>query len=153
MKKIISTFALALICASFAFAQNNEFEYIKTQFHADKKTLLMHYMQLNDADAAKFWPIYNNYESERATLADKRFANLKTYSDQYKTMTDEQADAMAENFFDNSSKQMAIKKKYFGQVKKALGAKTAASWLQFEAYMDAAVQFEVLHNIPFINEK
>ena len=153
MKKVISTFILALVCATFAVAQQNEFEYIKTQFHADKKTLLMQYLKLSDADAAKFWPIYDQYESERATLADKRFSNLKTYADQYKTMTDEQADAMADNFFDNSSKQMAIKKKYFGQVKKALGAKTAASWLQFEAYMDAAVQFEVLHNIPFIGEK
>src|SRR5450432_1950556 len=86
-RKIISTFILVFVCASFAFAQNNEFEYIKTQFHADKKTLLMSYLQLSDADAAKFWPIYNNYEQERGTLADKRFANLKTYADQYSTMT------------------------------------------------------------------
>jgi len=153
MKKTISTFILAIVFASFAFAQQNEFEYIKTQFHADKKTLLMHYMTLTDSQAAKFWPIYNNYEKERGTLADKRFANLKTYSDQYKTMTDDQADVMANNYFDNDAKEIAIEKKYYGQVKKALGAKTAASWLQFEAYMDAAVHFEVLHNVPFLNEK
>ena len=153
MKKIISTFMLALVCTSFAFAQQNEFEYIKTHFHADKKTLLMQYLKLSDADAAKFWPIYNNYESERGVLADKRFANMKTYADQYKTMTDDQANTMVSNFFDNSSKQMAIKKKYYEQVKKALGGKTAASWLQFESYIDAAVQFEVLDSVPFLNEK
>ena len=61
--------------------------------------------------------------------------------------------SMVSNFIDNSSTQMGIKKKYYGQVKKALGAKTAATWFQFEAYMDAAIQFEVLHNIPFMNEK
>jgi hypothetical protein len=153
MKKIISTLTLALVCATFAFAQQNEYEYIKTQYHADKKTLLMHYMMLTDSQAAKFWPIYNNYEKERGTLADSRFANLKTYADQYKTMTNEQADAMVNNYLDNNAKAAAIEKKYYGQVKKALGSKIAASWFQFEVYMDAAVHFEVLHSVPFLNEK
>ncbi|MFI5135848.1 MAG: hypothetical protein ACHQD9_08350, partial [Chitinophagales bacterium] len=50
--------------------------------------------------------------ARRSTLADKRLANLKTYADQYSTIIDEQTNSMISNFFDNSSKQMAIKKKY-----------------------------------------
>jgi hypothetical protein len=153
MKKV--TFLLMLIVASvtFASAQTTEFEYIKTQYKSDKKTLLMNYMKLSDADATKFWPIYNKYEAERASLADKRFQNLKLYAETYSTMTNEQADAMIKSYFENASKELSIEKKYYGSVKKELGAKTAASWIQFEEYLDAAVKFEVLHNIPFVNPK
>src|SRR5262249_44447795 len=130
MKKVISFIAIVISFASFANAQQNEYEYIKTQFHADKKTLLMHYMMLSDSQAAKFWPIYNSYEKERGTLADKRFQNLKIYADQYKTVTNDQADKMISSYYDNEEKEAAIKQKYYGQVKKVLGAKTAASWIQ-----------------------
>src|SRR5262245_41373931 len=126
MKKILSLMIISLSFIVFASAQQNEYEYIKTQFHSDKKTLLMNYLKLSDSSAAKIWNIYNNYEKERGALADSRFANLKVYADQYKNMTDEQADKMIHSFFENNAKQQSIEKKYYSQVKKALGAKTAA---------------------------
>jgi len=97
--------------------------------------------------------VYNNYEKERGELADKRFANLKIYADQYKTMTDDQADKMISTFFENNAKEEAIKKKYYNQMKKTVGARVAASWIQFEAYLDAAVRFQLLHSIPFLDNK
>jgi hypothetical protein len=151
MKKIVSILTFIVAFTTVVAAQNTEFEYIKTQFKADKKTLLMNYVKLSDADAAIFWPIYNAYEAERGTLADKRFSNIKMYAEQYSTITNEQADEMIKGYFENNGKEVSIEKKYYGQIKKALGAKTAASWLQFEEYLDAAVKFHVLHNVPFIN--
>ena len=153
VKKVISILSILLAFSFFASAQQNEFEFVKTQFHADKKTLLMNYMMLSDSQAAKFWPIYDNYEKERSTLADKRFSNLKIYAEQYKTMTNDQADKMMNSYFDNNAKENTIKEKYYNQMKKVLGAKTAAAWMQFEEYVGAAVRFEVLHNVPFLKEK
>lgn len=109
----------------------------------------MNYMKLNDADAAKFWPIYGNYESERSNLADARFKNMKNYAEQYASLTNEQADVFGKTYFENQSKESAIEKKYYGQIKKELGGKIALSWLQFEAYIDAATQFKMLDAIPF----
>jgi hypothetical protein len=153
MKKVVSIIIAFTAFATIASAQQNEYEYIKTQFHADKKTLLMHYMSLNDSAAAIFWPIYGNYEKERTALADERYNNLKMYASQYKTMTNDQADKMVDTYFDNKDKEESIEKKYYGQMKKALGAKTAASWIQFEEYIDAAVQFQLLDSIPFLSQK
>jgi len=153
MKKVTHILMFVIGCATFASAQNNEFEYIKTQFHADKKTLLMHYLALSDSQAAKFWPIYDKYESERSALANQRFENIKTYAAQYKTMTNEQADVAVRKMFDAREKEMSIEKKYYGQFKKAVGARVATSWLQFEEYIDAAIRFKVLDSVPFLNEK
>ena len=153
MKKIITIACMLFAFGTVANAQVNELEYIKSEFNADKKTLLMNYLSLSDSQAAKFWPIYTKYEQELSALADKRFSNMKSYADQYKTITNEQADAIVKNFFENESKKMALEKKYYSQFKKAVGAKTATSWLQFEEYLSAAIRFDLLNNIPFVKGK
>ncbi len=149
MKKTILVFTLMTVFVTMTMAQQNEFEYLKSEYKSDRKTLLMNYMKLNDADAAKFWPIYGNYESERSNLADARFKNMKNYAEQYASLTNEQADVFGKTYFENQSKESAIEKKYYGQIKKELGGKIALSWLQFEAYIDAATQFKMLDAIPF----
>ena len=153
MKKVILSLTFLFAFASLAMAQQNEFEYLKSQYQNDRKTLLMNYLKLSDADAATFWPIYQNYESERSDLANKRFTNLKNYADQYSTLTNDQAEVFVKNYFDNAAKQAAIQKKYASQFKKAVGAKTTLAWLQFEAYVDASMQSELLGNIPFVGKR
>ena len=37
-------------------------------------------MQLSAADAAKFWPIYEQYDEELAKLNDQRVANIQDYA-------------------------------------------------------------------------
>jgi Spy/CpxP family protein refolding chaperone len=153
MKKLLLSLAFVLSLGLSVMAQQNEYEYLKTQFSADRKTLLMSYLKLSETDAAKFWPIYANYEKERSQLGDQRFANLKNYAAQYATLTPEQAEQFEKNYFAFRGKEASIQKKYFAQLKKAVGTKTAYAWLQFEDYIDTAVRFEVLSNIPFVNEK
>ena len=40
-------------------------------------------MQLSAADAAKFWPIYEQYDEELAKLNDQRVANIQEYASSY----------------------------------------------------------------------
>ncbi|MBX7108534.1 MAG: hypothetical protein K1X61_07810 [Chitinophagales bacterium] len=153
MKKTILFFTLLTAYVSVSMAQQNEFEYLKSEYKSDRKTLLMNYLKLSDADAAKFWPIYGNYEAERSKLADARFQNMKNYAAQYSTLTNEQADVFGKNYFENQATESSIEKKYYAQIKKQLGGKIALSWLQFEAYIDAATQFKLLDAIPFTGGK
>lgn len=42
--------------------------------------------------------------------------------------------------------------KYYGKMKKDLGAKTAAHFLQLDDYIQTAIKFEILDELPFIGE-
>jgi hypothetical protein len=37
-------------------------------------------MELSAADAAKFWPIYSEYDTELSKLNDARVANIREYA-------------------------------------------------------------------------
>lgn len=118
----------------------------------EKKLMVENFMQLNDADAQKFWPIYNNYETERGDLTSRRIKVLKQYADQYSTLTDEQADVLMKDVFSIRKKDLALKQKYFNQIKKNMSAKTATSFYQLEEYIQTAIRYSLLEQIPFVGE-
>ncbi len=153
MKKI-STIIICLMIFSQVNAQMtaSEEEMFKSMFNMEKKLMVESFMQLNDADAQKFWPIYNNYETERGDLTSRRIKVLKQYADQYSTLTDEQADVLMKEVFSIRKKDLALKQKYFNQIKKNISAKTATSFYQLEEYIQTAVRYSLLEQIPFVGE-
>ena len=153
MKKI-STIFICLMIFSQVNAQMtaSEEEMFKSMFNMEKKLMVESFMQLNDADAQNFWPIYNNYETERGDLTSRRIKVLKQYADQYSTLTDEQADVLMKEVFSIRKKDLALKQKYFNQIKKNISAKTATSFYQLEEYIQTAVRYSLLEQIPFVGE-
>lgn len=57
-----------------------------------KAEVMAEMMQLNAADAAKFWPIYNEYDAELNKLSDLEVANIAEYARTYTEMTNDKAD-------------------------------------------------------------
>src|SRR5690349_14684018 len=75
-------------------------EYIKLlrqDVRSQKAKLMGGVMQLDSDDAAKFWPIYKNYQSELDKVNDLRVANILEYSKTYTQMTNEKADELVRN--------------------------------------------------------
>ena len=53
-------------------------------------------MKLTDAQAEKFWPVYDAYTQETTKLGDASYALVKEYAQNYNDMTDAQADSLVE---------------------------------------------------------
>ena len=153
MKKLTTTlFALAICYSTIGQITTTEFEMVKSVFNVEKKVMLTEFLQLSDPDSQKFWPIYNDYQSERGKVADTRMSLLNRYAEQYENLTDEQADAPVMEAMGLQKTELALKKKYYTQVKKALGAKVATSFWQFEEYIQTAVRYSLFESIPFVGE-
>jgi len=150
MKKLMLSLSLLLLGSLMAQAQ--EANLIRELFNAEKKAVVGDFLELSDADAAKFWPLYEEYEAARRSIADSRISNLKKYADQYANLTDDQADALVQNSLKNMKASDKLQAKYYKKIKKALSAKQATSWLQLEEYIQTALRMDLLDNIPFVGE-
>lgn len=153
MKKLTNTLiALAISLSSFAQVSTTEFEMVKSLFNVEKKAMLTNFLQLSEEDSQKFWPIYNQYQTEQEKIANSRMSLLNRYAEQYESLTNEQADALVLDAMENQKNDLALKKKYYAQVKKALNAKVATSFWQFEEYIGVAVRYSLFESIPFVGE-
>lgn len=80
MKKLMIWVALLLIAtAGLAQSARTEFDVIREEFKAEKKALAAGFVNLSDADATKFWPTYDKYETERTKIGTERFDLISNY--------------------------------------------------------------------------
>src|SRR4051794_28976924 len=54
-----------------------------------KVEILTEMMELTPDQAAKFWPVYKEYDKELTKLGDERVALIKFYGENYTSMTDQ----------------------------------------------------------------
>ena len=150
--------AILFLCLGvFVFTTNaqsssSELELYQSIFNAEKKVLVTDYMNLTEAQSAPFFEVYNAYETVRSELGKKRISLLQKYAENYEKMTDESAAELLKDANSFYSKLGKNKAKYSKKMVKAVGAKKALQWLQFEEYLDRVIGLSIMENVPFVGE-
>jgi hypothetical protein len=109
-------------------------------------------MELNAQDSAKFWPIYSEYDAELSKVNDLRVANIKEYAANYSQMTDEKADELIQNAVNYRKQRAELLAKYYGHMKEALGAVTAARFAQIEDQLLLIIDLQIASSLPIVGE-
>src|SRR5262249_61303318 len=87
-------------------------------------------MLLSADDAAKFWPIYTEYDKELTKLNNQRVENIKEYARNYTQMTDEKADELIQKSLAFQRQRSELVAKTYDRVKQSVGGITAARFGQ-----------------------
>jgi len=157
MKKIvilllISAFSISLPAFSAQKPTESDMQILLEKIKADKKLLVAANMALTDAEAKKFWPVYDEYQTELKKL-NKRVATLiKEYADGYNndTMTDAKAKKMVSEMIAIDQAEAALKKMFAPKLYKALPAIKVARYLQIENKIRAALRYELADAVPLV---
>jgi hypothetical protein len=128
-------------------------ELLRTDVRNSKSQIMAEVMQLDAAQAAKFWPIYKDFEAELSTLGDQVVALVKNYSDHYTDLTDAVADQLGVSALAIEQQRNEIKKKYYGRMKEGVGAVTAVRFLQVENQLERLVDLQIAAQLPVIGDK
>jgi Na+/phosphate symporter len=123
---------------------------LRENLRQEKGQLLGGMMQFTPADAAKFWPIYDEYDRELNQLNNLRLENMKSYARDYSQMTDEKADQLTRQGFEFQKRRAELLEKYYERVKQALGATTAARFLQVENQLLSIMDLQIESHLPVI---
>jgi hypothetical protein len=131
----------------------NTQEYIallRENVSAEKAKLVGTVMQFDAEDAAKFWPIYRDYDAELNKLNDLRFANIKEYARTYTEMTDAKADELIKDAMTFQKQRDELLGKYYERVKQELGAITAARFLMVEHQLLLIIDLKIVSSLPVV---
>lgn len=116
----------------------------------DKVSILTELMALGPEQAAKFWPVYNDYDKALTALADERVAFIRMYADNYSALSDEMATKIAMGALDIQARRVDLQKQYFQRLSQTLTPKDAARWLQVEAQIEKVVDLQILSSLPIV---
>jgi len=105
-------------------------------------------MVLSADEAAKFWPIYSEYDAELIKLNDQRVANINEYARAYDQMTDEKADDLIQKALVYQKERAELLAKTYDRVKQAVGAITAARFVQIEHQLLLIIDLQIASSLP-----
>ena len=123
-------------------------ELLRSDLRTQKVAILTEMMGFTEAEGAAFWPIYREYETEMAALADERVDLLEQYIRDYAKVTDSVADKMARQALALEAKRDAVKAKYYDRVAKATSPSLALRFLQVEHQLLLLIDLQIASSLP-----
>jgi hypothetical protein len=127
-------------------------ELLRANVRDQKAEIMGAVMQLGIDDAAKFWPIYSEYDAELTKVNDLRVANIAEYAQNYTDLTDEKADALIQSAMNYQKQRSELVAKYYERMKQALGAVTAARFVQVEHQLLLIIDLQIASSLPIVGE-
>jgi hypothetical protein len=149
-------FALALVLASTVArageADDANLDILRSTIRANKKALVAANLTLSDDEAAKFWPLYDEYQTKLTAVNDRLVELIKEYTTRFTDMPDDQALKLAEQYLAVEEDRVKVRREYLPQFAKVLPGRKVARFLQIENKMDAVVRYDLAEEIPVIEE-
>ncbi len=125
-------------------------EILRSDLRTQRKALMAANMHLSDAEATRFWPVYNEFEAESTKLGDLRVKLIKDYAEHYDTMDDKTAADLSTRSLKYDSERTALRTKYVKKLSKALSPKLAARFLQIENRIGLLLDVKLASELPLV---
>jgi hypothetical protein len=145
--------ALIMVAAAPARAQDkpeDDMKIVLEEIRADKKLLVAENMQLTEAEAKAFWPVYERYQDELFLLRVRTATLIKNYADSYEKMTNDSAKKLLDEYMTIETLGLKLRQTYLSKFRKVLPQVKTARYYQIENKIQAALTYELARNIPLM---
>jgi len=144
---------ISLAFAAAAAAQDqpaSNMEILRDKIKADKKHLIAENLGLTEGESKVFWPVYEEYQIELASINQRLGKAVQSYAQDYNanTLTDDKAKALMTEALAIEEAEVALKKKYLDRLTGIIPATKAARYLQMENKIRAIIRFDLAASIP-----
>lgn len=130
-----------------------DMEALRERVYADKRLVIAGNMQLSDAEAKKFWPVYEAYQNDLHNLNEKMVRIINEYSLAYSkgAILNSTAKRLLDDTLALEMAEARLKQSYVPILSKALPATKMARYLQIENKIRALIRYELAKGIPLAN--
>jgi len=111
---------------------DEDMQLLRKDLRSQKKQIVAANMDLTDAEAEKFWPVYDRYTADLTKVNDRKAALIKEYAENYSVMTGEQAESYIQRRTAVEESVAQLKLQYIPQFRKVLSGRQTALFFQID---------------------
>src|SRR5262249_48617279 len=126
---------------------------LRKDIRVQKRNIIETNVPLTDAEAQKFWPVYDQYTADLVKINNDKYALIKDYTQSYDTMTDAQADDWSKRVLKLDAEVAALRQKYWPDFRKVLPAKKTALFEQVERRTQMVIDVQLASQFPLVQPK
>jgi hypothetical protein len=117
---------------------------------SDRKQIIAANMGMTGDEAAKFWPVYDEYQKAIMKASDRRVAAILKYAKNQQTMTDALATELIQEAMKSDLERIQTRQAWAPKFAAVLPGKKVARFFQLENKIDALVSVSMAEEIPLV---
>jgi hypothetical protein len=157
MYKVMSVvLAGAMLMAVPVFAAEGQtdtnMEILKQKLKADKKLLVASNMDLTDAEAKQFWPVYESYQKDLEGVNQQLGKTINEYAEAFNkgSISNDTSKKLLNEALTIEEQETKLKRTYADKLEKILPANKVARYIQIETKIRSLIKFEMAQQIPLV---
>jgi hypothetical protein len=152
---IVGAMVSAMMVAAPAVSQpvsDTNMEILKEKLKADKKLLIAGNMELTDAEAKQFWPIYDSYQKDLDGINKQLGLTIKNYADAFNkgAIPDDTAKKLLGDALSVEDQEVKLKRSYAEKLAKVIPSNKVARYIQLETKIRSLIKYEMAQQIPLV---
>jgi hypothetical protein len=148
----VLTLALSTTPGRAGEAAKANLDILRDTISANRKALVAANLTLTDEEAARFWPLYDRYQTELKAVQDRAVKVIEDYTASFHDLSNEKAMKLADDWLSAEGDRVKVRRTYLEQFAKALPGRKVVRFYQIENKMDAVLRYELAGDIPVVGE-
>lgn len=128
----------------------SDIELTRAVIQIKRQAFVTRAMDLKEAEAQAFWPLYRDYRTEMFKVNDRYVTALGTYLDNYDNLSDQLADKLLNEYLSIEKARLDVKAKYVPRFRKVMPSKKVARFFQVDNKLDVLINAELASEIPLV---
>jgi Spy/CpxP family protein refolding chaperone len=123
---------------------------VRSDLLASRADTIAKNLTMTAAEAAKFWPVFDAYQKEQASIMEDQLKGVQRYVEAFDSLDDAGALALIKAHLDRDERMNALRQKALLDLQRTVGTKLAARAVQIDRRLSLVHQLEIVSKIPLI---
>ena len=133
--------------------KDQQLAFMRQDILSTRKKLIGENLDLTVSEAAKFWPIYEEYSTDFGKIDEDRSLIVKEYSESFGSVTDAQADNLIRRWLDTDIAAAQLRQRYVPIIRGILPGKKAATFFQLDRRISMMIDVQIMSQIPLVQSQ
>jgi hypothetical protein len=132
---------------------DQDIQLLRQDLRSQKKQMVAANLTLTDAEATKFWPVYDQYAAEMTKIGDLKYALIKEYAQGFGSLTDAQAQSLLDRSLALDAATTQLRVKYVPIINKVLPGTKTATFFQIDRRLSTLIDLQLASQIPLVQQQ
>ena len=123
---------------------------VRADLQGGRAEIIAKNVPLTAEQAAKFWPVFEKYQSEQNAIMDEQMKGIQQFVERFEMLDDAGAVALIHAHFDRDARMNALRQKWLTQFQEVLPTKLAVRVMQIDRRVSLVHQVQFAAQIPLV---
>ena len=127
-----------------------DLEALRAELRATRKQIMAQTLTLTPEEAARFWPVYDQYQAELTRIKDDQYALIAEYANTYGRYDDAKATDFITRWLDLDVRTTALRARYIPIIGGVLPGVKATTFFQIDRRVSMMIDQRIASMLPLL---